>query len=38
MHGEFVVLYSVPQTDAGTITCVLPVEPTSEQVSQIVLQ
>ena len=35
MHDEFVGLYSVPQTDAGTITTattgyVLPVEPTSE--------
>ena len=45
MHDEFVGLYSVPQTDAGTITmvttgCVLPVEPTSESehVSQTVLQ
>ena len=42
MHEEFVGIYSVPQTDAGTNTtvtteCVLPVEPTSEQVSQIVL-
>ena len=40
---EFIGLYSVPQTDAGTITtvtteCVLPVEPTSEHVSQTVLQ
>ena len=37
MHDEFVGLYSVPQTDAGTITtvtteCVLRVEHTSEQV------
>ena len=43
MHDEFVGLYSVPQTDAGTITtvtteCVLRVEPTSEHVSQTVLQ
>ena len=45
MHDEFVGLYNVPQTDAGTITtvttgCVLPVEPTSESehVSQTVLQ
>ena len=35
VHDEFVGLYSVPQTDAGTITtvtteCVLPVETTSE--------
>ena len=42
MHEEFVGIYSVPQTDAGTNTmatteCVLPAEPTSEQVSQIVL-
>ena len=42
MHDEFVGLYSVPQTDAGTIAtvtteCVLPVEPTSEHVSQTVL-
>ena len=42
VHDEFVGLYSVPQTDAGTITmltteCVLPVEPTSELVSQTVL-
>ena len=41
MHDEFVGLYSVPQTDAGTITtvktgCVLPIEPTSE--SEHVLQ
>ena len=39
---EFVGLYSDPQCDAGTITavvtlCVLQIEPTSEQVSQIVL-
>ena len=45
MHDEFVGLYSVPQTDAGTATTVtkksvLPVEPTSESehVSQTVLQ
>ena len=43
MHDEFVGLYSVPQTDTGTITtvtteCVLSVEPTSEHVSQTVLQ
>ena len=43
MHDEFIGLYSIPQTDAGTITtvsteCVLPVEPTSEHVSQSVLQ
>ena len=43
VHDEFIGLYSVPQTDAGTITtvtteCVLPVEPTSEHVSQTVLQ
>ena len=42
MHDEFVGLYSVPQTDAGAITtvtteCVLPVEHTSEHVSQTVL-
>ena len=41
-HKEFVGIYSVPQTDAGTNTtvtteCVLPAEPTSAQVSQIVL-
>ena len=43
MHNELCGLYSVPQTDAGTITtvtteCVLPVEPTSEHVSQTMLQ
>ena len=43
LHDEFVGLYSVPQTDAWTITTVttervLPVEPTSEHVSQTVLQ
>ena len=43
MHDAFVSLHSVPQTDAGTITmvtteCVLPVEPTSEHVSQTMLQ
>ena len=43
MREEFIGLYSVPQTDAGTITtvttdCVLLVEPTSEQVSQTVLE
>ncbi len=43
VHDEFIGLYSIPQTDAGTITtvsteCVLPVEPTSEHVSQSVLQ
>ena len=41
VHKEFVGIYSVPQTDAGTNTtvtteCVLPAEPTSAQVSQIV--
>ena len=38
---EFVGLYSDPQCDAGNITavvtCVLQIEPTSEQVSQTVL-
>ena len=39
VHEEFVGIYSVPQTDAGTNTtvtteCVLPAEPTSEQVSR----
>ena len=43
VHDEFVGLYSVSQTDAVSITtvtteCVLPVEPTSEHVSQTVLQ
>ena len=38
MHEEFVGIYRVPQTDAGTNTtvttqCVIAVEPTSEQVS-----
>ena len=42
VHEEFVGIYSVHQTDAGTNTtvtteCVPPDEPTSEQVSQIVL-
>ena len=39
---QFVGLYSDPQCDAGTITvvviCVLQIEPTSEQVSQTLLQ
>ena len=43
VHEEFIGLYSVPQTNTGTITtvttdCVLLVEPTSEQVSQTVLE
>ena len=43
VHDVFVGLYSVPQTDAGSITTVtiegvLPVEPISEHVSQTVLQ